>query len=111
MALTVARRTREFGLRMALGARQGAVLWLVLGEALALLGIGLAIGIPSAYWLSRYVSSQLLGVTPTDVPTALIASAILAAVAAGSALLPALRQEQCAPTLRVPRRAVVRIPR
>jgi predicted permease len=97
MALTVARRTREIGLRMALGARQGTVLWMVMREALGLLAIGLAVGIPCAYWLSRYVSSRLFGVTPADVPTALIASAILAAVAAGAALLPALRASSIDP--------------
>ncbi len=46
MALVVVRRTREIGLRMALGARQGAVLWMVMKEALGLLGVGLALGIP-----------------------------------------------------------------
>jgi predicted permease len=91
LTLVVVRRTREIGLRMALGAQQGAVLWMVLAEALVLLGIGLAAGIPCAYWLSRYVSSQLFGVAPADVPTAAIAAAILAVVATGSALLPARR--------------------
>jgi len=91
MALVVARRTREIGLRMALGARQAAVLWMVLKEALGPLGIGLAVGIPCAYWLSRYVSSQLFGVAPTDLWTALAASVILAAVVAGAGLLPARR--------------------
>jgi predicted permease len=91
MALVVVRRTREIGLRMALGARQGAVLWMVMKEALGLLGIGLAVGIPCAYFLSRYVSSQLFGVKPTDVQTAVVASVILAAVTAGAGLLPAWR--------------------
>jgi predicted permease len=90
-ALAVVRRTREIGLRMALGAQRGAVLWMVIKEALGLLGIGLAAGIPCAYFLSRYVSSQLFGVAPTDAGTAAIASAILAAVATGAVLLPARR--------------------
>ena len=97
MALTVARRTREIGLRMALGARQGAVLWMVLSEALGLLGIGLVVGIPCAYWLSRYVSSQLFGVAPTDVWTVTAASVILAAVTAGAGLLPARRASSINP--------------
>src|SRR6185312_12285829 len=66
MAFMVARLTKEIGLRMALGARQGSVLWLVLREMLMLLAVGLALGIPCAYFLSRYLSSQLFGVAPTD---------------------------------------------
>jgi ABC-type antimicrobial peptide transport system permease subunit len=82
---------------MALGAPQGAVLWMVLKEALDLLGIGLAVGIPCAYLLSRYVSSQLFGIAPTDPGTAAIAAAILAAVAAGAGLLPARRASSIDP--------------
>jgi predicted permease len=91
MALVVVRRTREIGLRMALGAPQGAVLCMVMREAFGLLGIGLAVGIPCAYWLSRYVSSQLFGVAPTDIRTAVVASVILVVVTAGAGLLPARR--------------------
>jgi predicted permease len=91
MALTVARRTREIGLRMALGARQGALLWMVMKEAFGLLGIGLALGIPCAYLLSRYVSSQLFGVVAADLGTAAVASIALVVVAAGAALVPARR--------------------
>jgi ABC-type antimicrobial peptide transport system permease subunit len=64
---------------------------MVLREALLLLGLGLAIGIPAAFWLSRYVSTQLFGVKPGDLITAAAALAILAAVAAGAGLLPARR--------------------
>jgi predicted permease len=91
MALMVVRRTREIGLRMALGAPQGAVLWMVMKEALGVLGIGLAAGIPCAYWLSRFVSSQLFGVAPADIWTAVLAAAILMAVTSGAGLLPAHR--------------------
>ena len=91
MALTVARRTREIGLRMALGAEQGAVVWMVMREVVLLLSLGLAIGIPSAFLLSRYVSSQLFGVKANDIWTPLAALAILAAVAAGAGFLPARR--------------------
>jgi predicted permease len=91
MALTVARRTREIGLRMALGARQGALLWMVMKEAFGLLGIGLALGIPCAFLLSRYVSSQLFGVAAADLGTAAAASITLAAVAAAAAFVPARR--------------------
>ncbi len=91
MAFVVARRTKEIGLRMALGASQSGVVWMVLREALILLGIGLAVGVPSAFLLSRYVSSQLFGVKPTDVWTAAAALLILAGVAAGAGWLPARR--------------------
>src|SRR6185369_8525815 len=91
MAFVVARRTREIGLRMALGALQGQVVWMILRESLVLLGIGLAVGIPSSLWLSHYVSSQLFGVKANDVGSAVAALAILAAVAALAGLLPARR--------------------
>jgi len=91
MAFVVARRTREIGLRMALGAAQGAVVWMVLKEALVLLGAGLAVGVPGAYLLSHYVAAQLFGVPPTDGGTAILALAILAAAAGGASLLPARR--------------------
>jgi predicted permease len=91
MAFVVARRTKEIGLRMALGAQRSEVVWMVMKEALTLVGLGLAVGVPCAYFLSRYVSSQLFSVMPTDIWTALSALAILAAVAAGAGLLPARR--------------------
>ena len=91
MAFVVARRTKEIGLRMALGAQRGNVIWMVLLESLVLLAVGLAIGVPVALGLSHYVSAQLFGVKPTDVWTVLGALAILAAVAAGAGLLPARR--------------------
>jgi predicted permease len=91
MAFVVARRTREIGLRMALGARRAAVVWMVLRESLLLVAIGLAAGVPAAFLLSRYVSSQLYSVKPTDIWTILAALAILTAVAAGAGFLPARR--------------------
>ncbi|MBZ5725693.1 MAG: ABC transporter permease [Acidobacteriia bacterium] len=97
MAFVVARRTKEIGLRMALGAQRGAVVWMVMRETLLLLGIGLAVGVPAAYWLSHYVSSQLFGVKPTDLWTVVSALAILAAVAAGAGFLPARRASSIDP--------------
>jgi len=89
LAFAVARRTKEIGLRMALGASRGAVVWMVMQEALTLLAIGLAVAVPSAYLLNRYVSSQLFGVKANDVWTAAAALAILVAVAIGAGLVPA----------------------
>jgi predicted permease len=91
MAFVVSRRTKEIGLRMALGAQRGEVVWMVVKEALLPLAAGLAIGLPAAYWASRYVASQLFGVKPTDAATVGIAVAILAASAIGASLLPARR--------------------
>ncbi len=91
MAFVVMRRTREIGLRMALGAARSEVLWLVLREVLTLVGAGLAAGVPAALLLSRYVASQLFGVTPTDVWTCAAATAVLGFVGAVSAFVPARR--------------------
>jgi predicted permease len=91
MALTVERRTREIGLRMALGARRGALLWMVMRDAFGLVGAGLALGVPCAYLLGQYVSSQLFGVVPADPGTAAAALITLAMVAAGAAFVPARR--------------------
>jgi predicted permease len=89
MAFVVSRRTKEIGVRMALGAQQRTVVWLVMREVLLLLGIGLAIGIPAAYLLGRYVSAQLYGVAPTDIWTAVAALITLATVALAAGLVPA----------------------
>jgi predicted permease len=91
MAFMVARRTKEIGLRMALGAPQVQVVWMVMRESLVLVAAGLAIGIPAALGLSKYVSTQLFGVKPTDIASAAAALVILALVAAGAGFLPARR--------------------
>ncbi len=97
MAFVVARRTREIGLRMALGAPRSWVLWLVMREVLILLAVGLAAGVPAAYVLSRYVSSQLFGVTPADVWTGVASIAVLGLVALVSSLVPAWRATAISP--------------
>ena len=91
MSFAVARRTREIGLRMALGAPRSWVLWLVLRDVSLLLGLGFAVGLPAAYLLSRYVSSQLYEVPPADVFSAAAAIVVLGMVALLSALVPARR--------------------
>ena len=69
MAYTVARRTREIGIRMALGATTGDVVWLVMREVLILLVIGLGVGFPAALGLTRFVQAQLYGMQPADAAT------------------------------------------
>ncbi len=77
LAYTVARRTNEIGIRMALGAMRREVLWMVIRHVLVLLGIGVAVGIPVAWAASRLVSSMLFGLTATDPLTIAAAIAVL----------------------------------
>ena len=81
MAFVVARRTKEIGLRMALGAHAGSVVWIVMKEVLLLLGIGLAVGVPSALALSRFVAAQLYGIKATDTGIAVGSVLLLTVVA------------------------------
>jgi predicted permease len=99
MAYSVARRTREMGLRMALGAQRGSVVWLVMREVLVLLAIGLGVGIPAAFGLGRLVGSQLYGIKASDPWIAGISLALLAAVAAAAGFLPARRASRVDPML------------
>ena len=90
-AFSVERRTKEIGLRMALGAQQRQVLVLILGELLLLVALGLMAGVPAALYASRYVSSQLFGVPPADWTTGLGALTVLLVVAAVAGFAPARR--------------------
>ena len=97
LAYSVARRSREIGVRMALGAGAGDVLRLVLGEAVWLLGVGVAVGLPVALGLAHAVKSQLFGVHFADPPT-LVAAALGLALATGLAgYLPARRASRIDP--------------
>src|SRR6266850_4735687 len=89
MAYTVARRTREIGVRMALGAAQGDVVWLVMREVLMLVGTGIVLGLAGAWALGRLVSSQLYGVTANDPVTIAAAATLLAVVALVAGYVPA----------------------
>jgi ABC-type antimicrobial peptide transport system permease subunit len=99
MAFVVARRTKELGVRIALGAQPGAVLWLVMREVLVLLGIGLAVGVPSAIGLGQYVSAQLYGVKANDPWMAGLTVAVLAVVAGLAGFIPARRASRIDPIL------------
>ena len=79
MSYTVARRTREIGIRIALGADRPDVLGLVLGEVALLTGLGIAIGLPGAYAIGRAAQAQLFGLSPLD-PASLAGAALLLAV-------------------------------
>jgi ABC-type antimicrobial peptide transport system permease subunit len=91
MAFMVTRRTREIGIRMALGAGQSEVVWMVLRETLVLAGIGVALGLVGAYALTRLVQAQLFGVEATDLLTMAAASLGIAGVTALAGYIPARR--------------------
>ncbi len=98
MAYTVARRTREIGIRMALGAVQGNVIWMVMREVTLLIGVGVLVGLPTAVALSALVRNQLFGLQPTDPMTLGLATLALIAVASLAGFLPALRASKIDPT-------------
>jgi putative ABC transport system permease protein len=97
IAYSVAQRTQEIGIRLALGAQTGNVLRMVLRQGLLLTLIGLAIGIASAYFLTRLLATMLYGVQPTDLVTFLLTSAILTGVALVACLVPARRATKVDP--------------
>jgi putative ABC transport system permease protein len=99
MAFTVSRRTREIGVRMALGAVQGDVVWLVMREVLILVGIGVGLGLVGAWGLGRLVSSQLYGVTANDPISIAAAATLLATVALIAGYVPAWRATRVNPVL------------
>ncbi len=94
MAYTVARRTREIGIRMALGAFQKHVIWMVMREVLLLVAIGIAAGLAASVVLTRLVQTQLFGIAAHDPVTLALATAGLAAVACAAGYIPALRASQ-----------------
>jgi len=91
VSFTVAQRTREIGVRMALGATRLATLWLVLRDALVMTTVGIAIALLSIRALGRVIESQLYEVTPTDPPTIAIATVLLCSATLMAALIPARR--------------------
>ena len=97
MAYSVARRTREIGLRMALGASNRTIVWLVMREALLLFGAGAAIALPCAWGLTRLLRAQLYGIAPGDPLSLALATLALAAAAALSGYVPAFRAARIDP--------------
>jgi len=87
----VGRRRSEIAVRMALGARYTQVLWMVLRQAVLLALAGVAIGIPLALWASRFVASQLFGLTSGDPVTLTVTAGMLIAAASLAGYLPARR--------------------
>lgn len=96
MSYLVTQRTREFGIRLALGATGGDIVRMVVGHGARLIGLGVAIGMAGAFALTRLVESLLFGVTLADAATG-IAVAGLAAVALAACYLPARRSSRMDP--------------
>ena len=99
MSYAVTRRTREIGIRMALGAERGRVMWLVLKEVAAMAAAGIAGGLVVALWLTRQVQSQLFGLAPNDPATLAGATLLLALIAIAAGYLPARRATTIDPIL------------
>lgn len=97
MAYTVARRTNEIGIRMALGARERSVLWMVLRESLALAFAGVIVGLGASLALARLVASMLHGTAATDPLGLSTAAALMLAVAGFAGYLPARRASRIDP--------------
>jgi predicted permease len=97
MSYTVAQRTREIGIQMALGARRGQVLGLVLGRGIRLAGVGVLVGLAGSLAATRALSGLLFGVTATDPLTLVGVAALLIATAIAACLGPARRATRVDP--------------
>ncbi len=97
MAYAVSLRTPEFGIRMALGAQRGDILGMVLKSGLALIIVGVLIGLAGSFALTRFLTSQLQGVSPTDPLTFGAVVAVILATGLAACLLPARRAARVDP--------------
>jgi ABC-type antimicrobial peptide transport system permease subunit len=97
MSYAVSLRTREIGIRVALGAERRTVLLMVLKEVAVLAALGVAVGLPSAYGLGRLVESQLYGLTARDPLTFTLATAVLLVSAMLAGYMPAARATRVDP--------------
>jgi ABC-type antimicrobial peptide transport system permease subunit len=98
MSFVVTERRREIGLRVALGATRTAAVWLIVRDALVMIGAAATIAIPCAWGLRRLVESQVFGVRTADGPTIAVAGSLLALAALVAALVPAWRAVSRNPT-------------
>ena len=97
VAFSVSRRKREIGIRMAIGAEPARVVGRIVGQALSLTAFGLILGAGASCALMRLIASQVKGVSPYDSVTFASVPALLCAIAAGAALVPALRAAHADP--------------
>ena len=97
MAYTVSLRTQEIGVRMALGAQQHEILWMVLRKGFALLAAGICIGLFASFGLTQFLTSQIWGVSPTDPWTFGVVVALVVGVGLAACYLPAQRATRVDP--------------
>ena len=99
VSYSVTQRTREFGLRMALGSQRGDLLWLVLRQGVTLISGGIVFGLAGAFALTRFLSGMLFGVTPTDPITFISVSALLGSIAVFAIYIPAWNATKADPMI------------
>jgi putative ABC transport system permease protein len=97
ISYSVTQRTQEIGIRMALGARTGNVLSLIMKNGLTLVLAGIAIGIAGALAVTRFLTTLLFGVTPTDRVTFVVVAVVFFVIAMIASLIPALRATRVDP--------------
>jgi putative ABC transport system permease protein len=97
IAYSVTERTREFGIRIALGATRANVVGLVLGQSAVLIGAGVVLGIGAAAGSSRYLQRLLFGITPLDAPTFVVTSLMFGLVAVLASYVPGRRATRVDP--------------
>ena len=98
ISFVVNQRTREIGIRLALGATRVSTIWLILRDAVVMIAVGTAIALPCVRGLGRLVESQLYDIKPTDPVTIFAATLVLCSTALGAALIPARRASRLNPT-------------
>ena len=98
LSFVVTTRTREIGIRLALGATHLSALWHVVGDALVLIAIGTGAALPCVWAVGRLVEAQLYGVAPLDIPTIAVATAVLTLAAFAGTVVPAWRAASVKPT-------------
>ena len=97
LSYTVVRRTREIGIRMALGGRPAHIRRMILSQGLRLVGAGIVLGLVLALIAARILASLLFGVQPTDAPTYALVTIVLLAVSIAASYVPARRATQIDP--------------
>jgi putative ABC transport system permease protein len=97
MAYSVTQRTKEIGIRMALGAQWAQVMRLVMGQSLVLIGVGIVLGVAGAAAVTRYLEGMLFGLTPLDPSTFIVVSLFFAVIALVASYVPARRATKVDP--------------